>query len=163
MAAGKMCLRRSKEETAEVWLTAHTDYIRLPLHLISLCIGELMFNAVLEVCPRRTRRRQGRHLVAARSQQVALGPRDCFFLSPVFFFSRRLCLRVCQSGQGYSSMSWRPSRSRSSSSRGWWRWRSPPSPTSGGFFQRTPTDPDIWKVNTTSVSHFTGINTYINK
>lgn len=43
-------------------------------------------------------------------------------------------------------MTWKPNKSPLCLWRGWWLWQSPPSPTSEGFFQREPTDLDIWKV-----------------
>lgn len=142
MAAGKMCIRKSKEETVEVW---HTKCA-----MITLLSFNLQYLNIYDSCwtwkPPQSAVfcYNGAILCNSLSQQVKWSWTLAVF--PPFSYSLDVSVYVPYSGQGCSRMTWKQNKSPLCLWREWWLWPSPPSPTSEGFFQREPTDPDIWRV-----------------
>lgn len=136
-----MCIRKSKEETAEVWPqhTHQSTVVCLALDVLTLCVQEKL-NVEIDVLKNALKDTWGTATSCGHQDNISLTG----WFPPVY----DVFVYVSQSGQDYSWTSWKPSRSPLCSSRGWWPWQSRPSPTSEGFFRRMPTDPDIWKVNT---------------
>lgn len=136
MAAGKMCSRKGKAETAEVCLICVITYnFSYLLTYRSIFSEWICLNVVL--------RGLLRFLCTAKNCAIVCGSRVTTRRFPP---SASLPLFYVWSGQDCSRMNWKQNRTPLCLSRGWWQWLSPPSPISGGFFQRRPTDQDIWKV-----------------